>query len=81
MNNSDNNKVGSTATSNSGWLEEWITGLIRYLGLLFYVGLLFNVSFSIMHIFFDEFAATLLSVLVVYLMYDLEVRPKLCLPK
>lgn len=79
MNNSDNNKVKNT--TNSGWLAEWITGLIRYLGLLFYVGLLFNVSFSITHIFFDEFAATLLAVLVVYLMYDLEVKPKRCLSK
>ena len=78
MNNSDN-KVKNT--TNSGQLAEWITGLIRYFGLLLYVGLLFNISFSIMHIFFDEFAATLLSMLVVYLMYDLEVRPKLCLPK
>ena len=79
MNNSDNNKVKNT--TNSGQLAEWITGLIRYFGLLLYVGLLFNVSFSITHIFFDEFAATMLAVLVVYLMYDLEVRPKLCLPK
>lgn len=79
MDNSDNNKVKNT--TNSGWLAEWITGFLRYLGLLFYVGLMFNVSFSIMHIFFDEFAATLLSVLVVYLMYDLEVKPKRCLPK
>ena len=78
MNNSDN-KVKNT--TNSGWLAEWVTGLIRYFGLLLYVGLLFNVSFSIMHIFFDEFAATLLSVLVVYLMYDLEVKPKRCLSK
>lgn len=78
MNNSDN-KVKNT--TNSGWLAEWITGLIRYLGLLLYVGFMFNVSFSIMHIFFDEFAATLLSVLVVYLGYDIEVRHKLCLPK
>ena len=78
MNNSDN-KVKNT--TNSGWLAECITGLIRYLGLLFYVGLMFNVSFSIMHIFFDEFAATLLSMLVVYLMYDLEVKPKRCLSK
>lgn len=73
MNNSDN-KVKNT--TNSGWLAEWITGLIRYFGLLLYVGFMFNVSFSVMHIFFDEFAATLLSVLVVYLMYDLEVRPR-----
>lgn len=73
MNNSDN-KVKNT--TNSGWLAEWITCLIRYFGLLLYVGFLFNVSFSITHIFFDEFAATLLAVLVVYLMYDLEVKPK-----
>ena len=73
MNNSDN-KVKNT--TNSGWLAEWITGLIRYFGLLLYVGFMFNVSFSIMHIFFDEFAATLLSVLMVYIMYDLEVRPR-----
>lgn len=80
MNNSDNNnKVKNT--TNSGWLAEWITGLIRYFGLLLYVGLLFNASFSITHIFFDEFAATLLAVLVVYLVYDIEVRPKLCLTK
>lgn len=79
MNNSDNNKVKNT--TNSGQLAEWITCLIRYFGLLLYVGLLFNVSFSIMHIFFDEFAATLLSMLVVYLMYDLEVKPKRCLSK
>lgn len=73
MNNSDN-KVKNT--TNSGWLAEWITGLIRYFGLLLYVGFMFNVSFSIMHIFFDEFAVTLLSVLMVYIMYDLEVRPR-----
>lgn len=73
MNNSDNNVKNTT---NSSWLAEWITGLIRYFGLLLYVGFMFNVSFSVMHIFFDEFAATLLSVLVVYLMYDLEVKPR-----
>ena len=73
MNNSDN-KVKNT--TNSGWLAEWITGFLRYLGLLLYVGFMFNVSFSIMHIFFDEFAATLLAVLMVYIMYDLEVRPR-----
>lgn len=74
MNNSDNNKAGTT--NNSNWLADFITECIRYLVLLFYAGLLFNVSFSIMHIFFDEFAATLLAVLVVYLRYDYSVRDK-----
>lgn len=79
MNSSDNNKVKNT--TNSGWLADFIEHIIKYFRVLFYAGTVFWSSFGIIHIFFDEFAATLLAVLVVYLVYDIEVRPKLCLPK
>lgn len=75
MNNSDNNKVKNT--TNSGWLAYFVAECIRYFRILFYVGAVFWPSFSIMHIFFDEFAATLLAVLVVYIRYDCVVRDKM----
>jgi hypothetical protein len=75
MNNSDNNKVKNT--TNSGWLADFIEECIRYFRILFYAGAVFWPSFGIMHIFFDEFAATLLAVLVVYIRYDCVVRDKM----
>lgn len=76
MNNSDNTKEVSPIVNMS-----WLSYLAQYFKVLFYSGLTFSTSFSVMHIFFDEFAATLLSVLVVYLMYDCVIRPRICLPK
>lgn len=76
MNNSDNTKEVSPIVNMS-----WLSYLAQYFKVLFYVGLMFDASFSVMHIFFDEFAATMLAVLVVYLMYDSVIRPKICLPK
>ena len=75
MNNSDNNKA--TTNSSSTKFADFIEHTIRYLGLLLYSGLVFWSSFGLLHIFFDEFAATLLAVLVVYLIYDREVRTKM----
>lgn len=71
---SNNNKVAIG-------IINYLVDIVKYIAVLLYFSFMFWVSFGFFTVFFDEFAATLLSVLMVYISYDSVIRPKLCLPK
>ena len=71
---SNNNKVAVG-------IINYLVDIVKCIAVLLYFSFMFWVSFGFFTVFFDEFAATLLAVLMVYISYDNVIKPKISLPK
>ena len=55
----------------------YLVDIVKSIAVLLYFSFIFWASFGFFTIFFNEFAATLLAVLMVYISYDNVIKPKL----